>query len=372
MAARVTSKAAPFIAPLTPFATAGRVAALAAMALAAGCAGGGSSVDVAGERINYEDAIEAFTDPGADPNGLDPVAAAAYWSVQYDRDPSDWRATVKYSAALRKIGSLEQSVKVMHAAVARHGDNPAVGFEMGKTLIENGRAFEAVRYLEQAVDAFPNDWRVLSAYGVALDQIGEHERARANYEIALTIAPNAVQILNNKGLSYAMSGNLSAAIRTLRTAASSPGADARIRQNLALALAIKGDLREAERLARSDLPPQIADRNIDFLRTLVAQPAYWQDYAAGDFETSPFDEAPIKDAETANAETASAETASAGGPSQALAQPGPQQLTEPEPATEPAAPKSKPTALAPEPTALREIDDAEPADTQTTGAPLKD
>ena len=78
-------------------------------------------------------------------------------------------------------------------------------------------------------------------------------------------------------------------MQVLRTAATRPGADARIRQNLALALAIRGDTQEAERLARSDLPPQIAEGNIEYFRSLAVQPAYWHNYAK-DADAPDFDQ----------------------------------------------------------------------------------
>jgi len=108
--------------------------------------------------------------------------------------------------------------------------------------------------------------------------------------MALVFSPGAPMLLNNKGLSYALDGNLEEAKKLLRAAAASRGSDARIRQNLALVLAIKGEMREAERLARSDLPPQIADQNIDYFRSLMNQPAYWQSLAADNVETPSFDE----------------------------------------------------------------------------------
>lgn len=274
-----------------------RVATAALAALAAGCANSGANLDVANERAVYRDEISAFANPNGSGEELDPVAAAALWSVRYDQNPEDWRAGVAYAAALRKLGSLEKAVEVMGRVSARDGDKPEVDLEMGRTLIEAGRAFEAVRFLEEATAARPRDWRAQSAFGVALDQIGEHAEARRKYEIALTIAPGAATLLNNKGLSYALSGDLDKAVQVLRAAATAPGGDARVRQNLALALAIKGDLTEAERLARSDLPPQVANANIDYFRSLVAQPAYWQDFAASDVDAPTFgDEATADDA----------------------------------------------------------------------------
>ncbi len=239
----------------------------------------------------YRDAIGVYSEPATD-KGMDPIAAAAFWGTRYNTDHADPNVAVSFSKALRKIRSNEEAVSVMQKAASLHPDNGDVNLEYGKVLVESGRAFEAVRYLETAVAKAPADWRALSAYGVALDQIGEHDAARAKYDRALAMAPGEVMLLNNKGLSFALDGNLSMARETLRHAATNAGADARIRQNLALVLALSGEMREAERLARSDLPPMVADNNIDVYRQLMNQPAYWDQYAAGDVETPNFDDVP--------------------------------------------------------------------------------
>jgi len=281
MADRITGPAR----SLTKYAAAG----LCAIALAA-CASTGQKgkINGYGGNADYKDTVGVFANPEADPSTLDPIASAAFWGTRFDREPQNPEVAVRYSNALRKIGSTEEAVKVMAKAAPLNPDNSAVNLEYGKALVETGRSFEAVRYLETAIEAKRNDWRALSAYGVALDQIGENELARAQYDKALLIAPGAVSVMNNKGLSFALSGDLKTAEATLRAAAASHRGDARVRQNLALVLAIKGDMLEAVRLARSDLPPQIADQNIDYFRSLMTQPAYWQDYASGTVETPKF------------------------------------------------------------------------------------
>jgi Flp pilus assembly protein TadD len=258
------------------------------------CASSGKSLSADGKKVDYKEEIGVFTNPGSPPGDMDPIAAAAFWGTRYDANRKDVNAAVAYSAALRKINSVEEAVKVSSRAANENPDSAPANIEAGKALVEAGRAFEAVRYLEKGADLSPRDWKAQSAFGVALDQIGEHELARSKYELALTIAPDQPALLNNKGLSYALDGNLEAAKLTLRAAASARGADARVRQNLALVLALKGEMREAERLARSDLPPQVADQNIDYFRTLMNQPSYWQEATADNVETPTFDEAPAK------------------------------------------------------------------------------
>lgn len=273
-------------------ASAARLASVALCAvLMSACASGGKQLSANGENVNYKDEIGVFTNPGAPAGDMDPVAAAAFWGSRYEKNPNDVDAAIAYSSALRKISSNDEAVKVMTRVANANPDHAGANLEAGKTLVEAGRAFEAVRYLETATVLAPQDWRTFSSYGVALDQIGEHKLARSKYDMALVFAPAMPMILNNKGLSYALDGDLAQAKATLRAAATGRGADARIRQNLALVLAMKGEMQEAERLARSDLPPQIADQNIDYFRALMKQPAYWQELAADNVESPSFDAA---------------------------------------------------------------------------------
>lgn len=239
----------------------------------------------------YREAIGVYSSQN-DSDGMDPIASAAFWGTRYNTNQSDPDVAVRFSHSLRQIGSTDEAVGVMQKASSLHNDHAGVSLEYGKVLVESGRAFEAVRHLENAANKMPTDWTAVSAYGVALDQIGEHDQARVKYNRALTLAPGNVSVLNNKGLSYALDGKLSMARQTLHQAAGNAGGDARVRQNLALVLALSGDMTGAERLARSDLPPHVANNNIDFFRQLMNQPAYWGEYAAADAEVPEFEPAP--------------------------------------------------------------------------------
>ena len=52
----------------------------------------------------------------------------------------------------------------------------------------------------------------------------------------------------------------------LRQAAAQPGASLQVRQNLGLILGLQGRLSEAEQLQRQDLPPELAEANMAYLR----------------------------------------------------------------------------------------------------------
>ena len=93
------------------------------------------------------------------------------------------------------------------------------------------------------------DWRILSAQGAVLDQMGRHEEAQRYYATALHIVPDEPTVLSNLGLSYALSKDLPKAEQTLRRATSGGRIDPRTRQNLALVVGLQGRFPEAEAIA---------------------------------------------------------------------------------------------------------------------------
>jgi len=213
---------------------------------------------------------------------LDFVASAAYWGGIYEQNPQNSEAAAKYARSLRHLGSLQQALIVLQQAVRHHPNDAGLLSEYGTALATRGKPDQASALLAKAAILNPTDWTILSAEGVALDEMGEHARAKKKYAAALRLAPGHPTILTNLGLSHALSGDLVDAEATLRRAVSNPTSGVHARQNLALVLGLKGDFAEAERLARADLPPSLVANNIGYLRSLLAQPALWQQMEALD------------------------------------------------------------------------------------------
>lgn len=223
----------------------------------------------------------------------DYVAAAAYWGSLYDTNPNDTEAAISYSKALRQIGSVAQAMIVMQRTKQAGGqDNPDVLAEFGKALAAGGQPDQAQANLSRANQLKPGDWTVLSAEGVALDQLGRYKEAQALYQEALKIEPGNPSVLTNLGLSYAIQGNLDDAETVLRKAVADSRANASARQNLAVVLGLKGKFDEATRLARADLPVEVADGNIAYLREMLTQPALWKQMEMLDNKTAQAGKAP--------------------------------------------------------------------------------
>ena len=119
------------------------------------------------------------------------------------------------------------------------------------------------------------DWKLLSAEGAILDQLGQQDAARGLYRRALDLQPNEASVLSNLGMSYLLAGDLSTAEKYMQQAAAQPGADAGVRQNLALVVGLQGRFQEAEAIARRDLPTDQADANVQYLRSMLAQQNAW-------------------------------------------------------------------------------------------------
>jgi len=216
----------------------------------------------------------------AAPLADDPLSQAAYWGARYEEDPSDTGLAVRYSSALRQLGSAEESSIFMSRVASESPNDADVLAEYAKSLIGVRRGEAALTPLARVIVLRPNDWQMYSLEGVAHDQMGEHSRATESYERALQISPNNPSVLNNYALSRALAGDLDGAEAMLQAAVSNPEATAQTRQNLALVLGLRGDFNEAERLARADLPPQAVDNNLAYYRSMLTQPAAWSELEA--------------------------------------------------------------------------------------------
>ncbi|MEM7728858.1 MAG: tetratricopeptide repeat protein [Pseudomonadota bacterium] len=191
-------------------------------------------------------------------------AQAAFWSHEYELNPSDLEATLKLAAAVRKLGNPSRAVEITQTARQIHPRDPYLLAEHGAGLIADGRALDAIPVLDQGLRLAPSYARLWSLKGAALDQMEEYQAARDNYARALQITPNDPNVLTNLGLSHALSGDLRTAEMWLRRAADMPGSGAGARQNLALVLQLQGRTEEADRqnrlasLSQGDrrLPPE--------------------------------------------------------------------------------------------------------------------
>ena len=200
----------------------------------------------------------------------------------YEKNPRDPVTGVNYANLLRMNGRDAQALAVMQQVAISNPSDRNVLAAYGKAQAAAGQFQQALDTIGRAQTPDRPDWKLISAEGAILDQMGKASDARQRYRDALDIQPNEPSILSNLGMSYVLTGDLRTAETYLRSAASQPTADSRVRQNLALVVGLQGRFPEAEQIARRELSPQQADANVAYLRGMLSQQSSWQKLAAKD------------------------------------------------------------------------------------------
>ena len=209
--------------------------------------------------------------------------ATAELSKKWQSDPKNISKGLAYANALESIGQGKKQLEVYGKLVQLNPGNTKLAGLYGRKLVGAGRTNEAVPVLDRAVRAGDTDWRTYSALGSAYDQQGLYQKARAEYDKALTLDPDNLSVLNNMGMSFALEGDLKQAESTLRKADAIPRSrtEPRIRQNLALVVGLQGRFDEASKIASEDLPAEQVQENMAYLQKMLSQPNTWQQISDG-------------------------------------------------------------------------------------------
>lgn len=194
--------------------------------------------------------------------------AAQHYASLHAKYPQDKQITLALARNLRFAGNPQQAIAVLNSGLAAQSPDALTLLELGKDYLAADQLNLAKPTLERAKAAAPLNWEVLSSLGVVYDYEGNYEQAQQQYDAALFLDPENPTVLNNKALSLAQQGRLDEAVKTMKVATDQPSASAQARQNLALLMALKGDSEAAERLARKDLPPAVAEANIEYYKSL--------------------------------------------------------------------------------------------------------
>ena len=118
------------------------------------------------------------------------LAQAAFWSHEYNLNPSDLEASIKFSATLRKMGNPSRAVEVTRTTRALYPRDPYLNAEHAAALIADQQTRPAMKILDMALKDAPAYGRLWSLKGVALDQMEKYAEARPFYNRALQITPN--------------------------------------------------------------------------------------------------------------------------------------------------------------------------------------
>ncbi|HET9161539.1 MAG TPA: tetratricopeptide repeat protein [Caulobacteraceae bacterium] len=199
----------------------------------------------------------------------DPVARAAFWARELEIDPTDQDAGVRMSAALRQLGQYDKAAETAQIVATNNPANVEAWLEIARAKVGGGHGFFAIEPARKAQALKPKDWRAPSLLGIGLEQSERYEEAEAAYRQALALSPDNPSVLANLAMMKAGQGDGDQAETLLRRAVAQPGATIQIRQDLSLILGLRGKLAEAEKLMRQDLPPEVANNNLAYLKALA-------------------------------------------------------------------------------------------------------
>ncbi|MGG7519174.1 tetratricopeptide repeat protein [Allorhizobium undicola] len=200
----------------------------------------------------------------------------------YEKSPKNPAIGMAYANVLQMNGRSSQALAVMQQIAIANPTDRQVLAAYGKAQAAAGQLDQALTTITRAQTPDRPDWKLYSAQGAVLDQMGRSGEARAAYQQALQLQPNEPSVLSNLGMSYVLTGDLKTAETYLRSALAQPAAESRVRQNLALVVGLQGRYDEAERIAAQELSPQQAAANLAYLRAMMGQQNSWKQLAARD------------------------------------------------------------------------------------------
>ncbi|MGV3553508.1 tetratricopeptide repeat protein [Rhizobium sp.] len=249
--------------------------AILGLALLASCSSNRNKGDVTGSIPGTNRPLEQMSQPEL-------ASVARSVGDRYAKNPKDRTAALQYATLLRMTGKSAQALAVMQQTAILNPSDREVLAAYGKAQASAGQLEQALGTIARAQTPDRPDWKLKSAEGAILDQLGRSEEARAAYRDALDIKPNDPSVLSNLGMSYVLTRDLRMAETYMRSAIAQPGADSRVRQNLALVVGLQGRFQEAENIARQELTSEQANANMTYLKAMLAQDSNWKKLSSND------------------------------------------------------------------------------------------
>jgi len=142
-------------------------------------------------------------------------------------------------ATLRVLGERGDAVELerqTRAQIARFGETPALCFKLGEALLRQDRDAEALPYLAQACEDFPQEVDAWNMRALTLNHLERYDEAHQYYLKALELHPDDAQIHANIGDNFNDAQRFEESIAWLREALNKHPKALGIRVNLANAL----------------------------------------------------------------------------------------------------------------------------------------
>jgi Flp pilus assembly protein TadD len=182
--------------------------------------------------------------------------------------PQDPAPLIAAGDALLRMGAVNEAIVSYNQALVRPGDTQGAQIGLAKAFLKTGKPELALAPLDRALEASPDDPKLLLLVGVTRDLAGQHFEAQSYYRNGLIRAPGDPALTLDLALSLALSGDYSSAIAVLQPLAMASTSSSRERQTLALIYGLKGNQAEAARVGRIDLDDTAVAHNLAYYQTL--------------------------------------------------------------------------------------------------------
>jgi len=195
--------------------------------------------------------------------------AASYYDRLYERHTQNKSALLGYTRNLRYLGLAKDAIKALQSWESENTDLD-VKIELGKAQLAASLINDALITFTQIVENDPTRWEAYSALGIIYDRIKDFKAAHVSYQRALELSPDNISVKNNFALSLSQNGKIDRAIAMLEKIIEDNQAGPQTRQNLALLFGLNGEFKKAYALSLTDLPKDLAARNLLTLKELHA------------------------------------------------------------------------------------------------------
>jgi Flp pilus assembly protein TadD len=182
--------------------------------------------------------------------------------------PQDPAPLIAAGDVLLKMGAANEAIVSYNQALVRPGDTQGAQIGLAKAFLKTGKPELALAPLSKALEASPDDPKLLLLLGVTRDMAGQHWEAQSYYRNGLSRAPGDPALTLDLALSLALSGDYPNAIAVLQPLAMAPTSSPRERQTLALIYGLRGNVTEAARLGRIDLDDVAVEHNLAYYQSL--------------------------------------------------------------------------------------------------------
>jgi tetratricopeptide (TPR) repeat protein len=183
--------------------------------------------------------------------------------LQLSRRPRQVDALLEAADASLDLNDYDAAIGFYTRAADVAPDDAQVKLGHARSLLRSGRPVDALALLAEAERTGASARELLPERGLALDMVGEQDRAQADYLRALELDPENTETQRRLALSYAISSNDARFEETLAPLLEARNFAAfRIR---AFGLAILGEQRRAQAIVEAVMPPDLAGRITPYL-----------------------------------------------------------------------------------------------------------